>query len=441
MEMRMSDEDGALGCLKLKEEENKATFMKEKANYFQQLQRQGQFCNCTISVGGELFKVHLEILCASSEYFDSIIRRDSDFEDVVSLHNMTPETFQSMLNYLYTGSVEINSSNIVDIYIAADFLILNAVLDRCRDFFRDNKDKDIEAGATLVSLYDDEIIFRHIIEKRNFIKKKDQLRQLGPSYFFKMLRHITRPLFIDKGIMYMGSYYIQRLQDLFSDIFPEETRKITKEDCESNLTACPRDIAMTRFLAGCMYIHDSSVDFVDETEYSPWENFPPDTWTISKMVFYILPNWGDTVGLIGGVDVEYRNIWTSERRMASSPFTDLIPSDYDRKILELEVGETVNGFTVNSGWLVDKMTFTTSYGRKLGPFGRSGGGNCASMRIPREKYSNLQQSGEKRTFLAVALHGFSFSIVRTHNCYTWYNVRFVYSGINAHLDGIRGIRN
>lgn len=176
----MSDQNSVPDYLQA-QEEDRMYFWREKAKFLKQLQSEGLFCNCTIDVGGELFNVHLEILCASSEYFDRIIRRDSDFEDVVTLHNMTPETFRIILDYLYTGCVEINSSNIVDIYIAADFLILSLLLDRCRAFFRTIKDEDLEAGVTIVSLYDDEIIFRNLIKRRNLFKKR------GNVYAFSLM--------------------------------------------------------------------------------------------------------------------------------------------------------------------------------------------------------------------------------------------------------------
>ncbi|KAM3177857.1 hypothetical protein ACTXT7_003694 [Hymenolepis weldensis] len=431
----MSDQNSVPDYLQV-QEEDRMYFLREKAKRLKQLQSEGLFCNCTIDVGGKLFNVHLEILCASSEYFDRIIRRDSDFEDVVTLHNMTPETFQIILDYLYTGCVEINSSNIVDIYIAADFLILSLLLDRCRAFFRGVKDKDVEAGITIVSLYDDEIIFRNLVEKRNLFKKRDLLRQLGSSYFFKMLQYKDCVLFVDKGIMHMGLNYLQRLQNIFSDVFPEETRKVTKEDCES----MPRNTVASSFRVAKMPTFDESVDYVDNTRYSPWEDLPPDTWTISRIIFYIIPSWGDTKGLIGGADVEYRNIWTGERKMDSSPFKDFLPSDYSKEILELEEGETINGFTINSGWLVDQMTFTTSKGRQLGPFGHSEGGNRMSITIPRRRKPKPRQNSGKEGFKCLALHGFSFSLIRTLGCCSWYNIRFVYSCVHARLANVKGLK-
>lgn len=110
---------------------------------------------------------------------------------------------------------------------------------------------------------------------------------------------------------------------------------------------------------------------------------------------------------------------------------------FSREVLELEEGETVNGFMVKSGWLVDQMTFTTSKGRQVGPFGHSRGGDRTEVVIPKERNIEFTEGTSGRTCLA--LHGFSFSLVRTLHCPSWFNVVFVYSSVPASLD-IKGLQ-
>ncbi|KAM7540808.1 hypothetical protein Aperf_G00000021182 [Anoplocephala perfoliata] len=355
--------------------DDKLYFLKEKARFLKKLQSQGTLCNCTINVDGQLFNVHLEILCASSEYFDNVIRHDLDFKDTVSLHNMTPSTFQIVLDYLYTGIVDIDSSNVVDIYIAADFLILNSLLDRCRSFFCDPDDVVLNAAVEILNLYDDSEIFNTIIKKRNLFRKRGSL------------------------------FAVQSM-----------------------------------LLIARMPTSDASVDLVDDARYEPWANFDPGTWAISKIVFYIIPFWGDAPGLIGGADVEYRNIWSGERKMSTSPLRDFLPSNYITKVLELEEGETVNAIWVNSGWLVDQMVLSTSKGRQVGPFGHSRGGDRREVQIPKQfKVTFPEETPNDENFSCLALHGFSYSLVRTRQCPSWFNVAFVYSAVRTRLD-VKGLK-
>lgn len=58
-------------------------------------------------------------------------------------------------------------------------------------------------------------------------------------------------------------------------------------------------IKMLNWLIYCLF-HSFRVDHVDNIRYMPWVNFDPRTWTISKIVFYIIPRWGGTHGLVGG---------------------------------------------------------------------------------------------------------------------------------------------
>ncbi|EUB59652.1 Zinc finger and BTB domain-containing protein 8B [Echinococcus granulosus] len=156
--------------------QDKFHFMVERSSLFMEMQKAGMFCNCVINVDGTLFNVHLEVLCASSEYFDNIIRRDSVIDDVVTLHNITSSTFSTLLNYLYTGHMELNMSNFLDIYVAADFLILNSALDYCRKMLYENFQGKVSSEAFDVALdilshYDDAIIFEGFVAHRNLFKR------------------------------------------------------------------------------------------------------------------------------------------------------------------------------------------------------------------------------------------------------------------------------
>lgn len=157
--------------------QDKLNFLVERSSLLMKMQKDEAFCNCRIDVDGTLFSVHLEVLCASSEYFDNIIRRDSVTDDVVSLHNITPSTFSTLLSYLYTGRMEVNLSDVFDLYVAADFLILNPALDYCRKILSESLQNETSSEASDVALeilsrYDDAVIFESFVLRRNLFKRK-----------------------------------------------------------------------------------------------------------------------------------------------------------------------------------------------------------------------------------------------------------------------------
>nr|CDS15263.1 BTB:POZ domain containing protein [Echinococcus granulosus] len=407
--------------------------MVERSSLFMEMQKAGMFCNCVINVDGTLFNVHLEVLCASSEYFDNIIRRDSVIDDVVTLHNITSSTFSTLLNYLYTGHMELNMSNFLDIYVAADFLILNSALDYCRKMLYENFQGKVSSEAFDVALdilshYDDAIIFEGFVAHRNLFKRADILRRLGVNYFFKYLHSKKRISLVDGQTVLMGRYFIEKLQKILVEIFPEERRLITKVDCEDLIFLHPTAVIQSNYAIATMPIYDSSVEHVGVATYVTCENYPPTDWTICKIKFYIIPMWGDTPGLVGGADVEYRNIWTGERQTAPSPLIDWMLSSYEVEELELEEGETLSSIKVHSGWLVDKLAFVTSTGRHAGPFGHSNGGGVRNFVVNKNR-SPRSDSG--LIYSCLALHGFSYSLIRTLGCPSWFNVHFLYAAVEG----------
>ncbi|KAL5111980.1 Zinc finger and BTB domain-containing protein 8A [Taenia crassiceps] len=407
--------------------QDKLHFMAEKSSLFAEMQKCGAFSNCTIDVDGTPFNVHLEILCASSEYFDNIIRRDSVIDDVVSLHNIAPSTFSTLLNYLYTGRIEVNLCNVLDVYVAADFLILNSVLDYCRKALSKSLQHETSPEAfdvilDILSRYDDALIFEDFALHRNLFKRKDVLQRLGVDYFFKYLRVKKRISLTDGRNALMGRYFIAKLQDILLEIFPEESRLITKEDYPTRVIQVKNAIAT-------MPTYDESVDHVDERTYVTCENYPPTDWTICKIKFYIIPSWGGTPGLVGGADLEYRNIWTGERQMAPSPIGNFMLPSYEVEELELEEGETLSSIEVNSGWLVDKLVFVTSTGRRVGPFGHSSGGGLRKVTVNR--CHNPRGDSSEMAYSCLALHGFSYSLVRTLGRPSWFNVHFLCAAVEG----------
>ncbi|KAL5964348.1 Zinc finger and BTB domain-containing protein 8A [Taenia solium] len=415
--------------------QDKVLFMVERSSLLMKMQKDEVFCNCLIDVDGTLFNVHLEILCASSEYFDNIIRRDSVIDDVVSLHNITPSTFSTLLDYLYTGRMEVNLSNVIDVYVAADFLILNSALDYCRKVLCESLQNETSSEASDVALeilsrYDDAVIFEGFVLRRNLFKLKDVLQRLGVNYFFKYLRVKKQFSLADGRTLLMGRYFIEKLQEILLTIFPEERRLVTKADCEGLAFLNPTRVIQLNHAIATIPISDGSVDHVDGKTYVTCEKYPPTDWTICKIKFYIIPMWGSTPGLVGGADVEYRNIWTGERQTAPSPLGNFMLPSYEVEELELEEGETLCSIEVHSGWLVDRLAFVTSTGRHVGPFGHSRGGG--EWKVAVNKCRDPRGDSSKSTYSCLALHGFSYSLVRTQGCPSWFNVYFLCAAVQGH---------
>ena len=71
------------------------------------------FCDISIQVLNETFQAHQVVLAAGGQYFRAMF--SSAMYDVenkcISLHDITPSTFQSLLNFMYTGGYSIKQTS------------------------------------------------------------------------------------------------------------------------------------------------------------------------------------------------------------------------------------------------------------------------------------------------------------------------------------------
>ncbi|XP_008291354.1 zinc finger and BTB domain-containing protein 5-like [Stegastes partitus] len=112
---------------------------------FKQLNHQrlhAQLCDCVVLVGGQTFQAHRSILAACSSHFRALL---SSSEEVVGPgadrgpHVMeldpevvTPEAFSTLLDMIYTSTLSLRASNVMDVLLAASHLHLNAVVKACK---------------------------------------------------------------------------------------------------------------------------------------------------------------------------------------------------------------------------------------------------------------------------------------------------------------------
>lgn len=86
------------------------------------------------------FSAHRSILMASSEYFTALLGPNfrEGAQNEIPLEEVDGATFKIILNFIYTGRIEINNGNIFDIIGAASHLRLTALEERCGEFWAAN---------------------------------------------------------------------------------------------------------------------------------------------------------------------------------------------------------------------------------------------------------------------------------------------------------------
>ncbi|XP_069934671.1 actin-binding protein IPP isoform X3 [Oryctolagus cuniculus] len=101
--------------------------------------RNGQhFCDVQLQVGQETFKVHRLVLAASSPYFAALFTggMKESSKDVVEILGIEAGIFRILLDFIYTGIVNIGVNNVQELIVAADMLQLTEVVNLCCGFLK-----------------------------------------------------------------------------------------------------------------------------------------------------------------------------------------------------------------------------------------------------------------------------------------------------------------
>lgn len=102
--------------------------------------KEGALCDVTIHVqGGHKFAAHCTVLAASSHYFRRLFAFDSRLRDHFEVHLkwMYPEIMEDLLDYMYTGEIQLGD-NAEDILMAASYFFIEGLPDVVIDFLQEN---------------------------------------------------------------------------------------------------------------------------------------------------------------------------------------------------------------------------------------------------------------------------------------------------------------
>ncbi|EXX56135.1 uncharacterized protein OCT59_021259 [Rhizophagus irregularis] len=154
-----------------------------------------QYYDITIEVGSEVFRAHMVILNYRSSYFRGILSTNEKKNDGtltnIKLPNISPETFQIVLRYIYGGKIsleEYDNSVIVKIMVAANELNLHELIPYLESFLIENETNWMEQNFDLIC----QISF----ENDSFLKLKKYCEDLiskEPNKIFSSQKFLSIP--------------------------------------------------------------------------------------------------------------------------------------------------------------------------------------------------------------------------------------------------------
>ncbi|XP_039622608.1 myoneurin-like [Polypterus senegalus] len=98
---------------------------------------QSILCDCIVVIGQSHFKAHKNVLAAFSEYFGA--QNDSSSIDGFTFldpSQVNEYKFQTLLDFLYTGVINIDCYNVTELLRAAKYLKIDGLVARCKEFYK-----------------------------------------------------------------------------------------------------------------------------------------------------------------------------------------------------------------------------------------------------------------------------------------------------------------
>ena len=177
---------------------DKISFAKEHSfkilNKLHLLRKENSMCDATLSVEGKKFPVHRNVLCASSAYFQVMFTSGmaESFADHVEIHGIQADIFDAILDFIYTGKVEVSEDNVQQLLPASKMLQIEDIEVICCDFFKHELDSSNCVGIYTFSdahscfnLSKSALDFIH----RNFVEvsKQEEFLHLTKTSLLQML--------------------------------------------------------------------------------------------------------------------------------------------------------------------------------------------------------------------------------------------------------------
>ena len=106
---------------------DQAAFCVELAKRLNMLRRQDHLCDATlVTKDDKEFKAHRNVLSAASPFFSKLLESDmrENREGIIRFEEISGVVMEDVLEFIYTGSVEVTQENSKDLIAAANYLLI-----------------------------------------------------------------------------------------------------------------------------------------------------------------------------------------------------------------------------------------------------------------------------------------------------------------------------
>ena len=123
-----------------------ADYFPELFKFLEHTQKKGLFTDFTIVIGKLKFPCHKFVLINLSEYFRAFLDMDvAESSSTMTIHEspeVNSEMMSLILDYAYSGEIEVTKNNVQDLAISSNYLGISFVKDTCEFFLLKSASKD-----------------------------------------------------------------------------------------------------------------------------------------------------------------------------------------------------------------------------------------------------------------------------------------------------------
>jgi len=386
------------------------------------LWEQGAYCDITLSVGNQKFLAHRLVLASMSRYFEGLFNPSmkEGTQEEISLPSLEPQYFSQLLGYAYSGEIVINEQNVQGILESCDFLGISGVCEACCEYMTSNID-DINFYVIyqLASMYNQQKVMdavaKYIISNFTKVCTKSDFLLFDVDYLSSILSdenlyieedghvvpsHLQEQCVADTVCDYVQhdvDNRVQHLPKLLSCVRVTQLQSVQRESLLAKLLVIGSK-SLLRDSAEFVYLNGGDLKAVAEL-------IPGNTLKLLPRMTYReifnsrhaaaaggqirnkVRKFRECSASIESSDVHVSGIDISIRRWDGRPVLGGLKLSFsngekvsignndgpDHYSVTLQEGERIIKAQVQSGWLIDALTFHTDKECVLGPYGGDGG--------------------------------------------------------------------
>ena len=382
--------------------------------------QEGRFCDVTLVTDGKQIKAHKIVLASFSLYFKALFdsrQWQGQDEGSVLIPDINEPMLRTILNFAYSGQLEVNTSNVLNVLVAADFLQLPSdfVKKSCGVFLKRLVNHENRLAMLLfANRFNAGELESHLVQyvSRYFyqISQLEDFFELPVEVLIRLLQ--SECLVVDKGQDFLPSVAEQEKVVLETVLLYASHQ--SKEGKPELLVELLKNVRLLLLTPSDLDNLQSSADIFKYPEAKSLITHAlnsredgagmPELWSqprkSTKMseshcnthaCGYIRPEQSifDHRGSVGescDVYLKGMKLWIRQwdgrsvigglQTFYSNGESSLNGGDDATSEVEefqLEDSERIVKVQVNSGWLVDHLEFHTNKDRILGPYGGPGG--------------------------------------------------------------------